>query len=71
MKAKKDTNKFNNMENNIHKALHCIPTITELAVLPLYRQSVSHPYMKALHKDPKVNMLDLVPLHKKIGTFIK
>ena len=59
------------MENNLHKALHCIPTITELAVLALYGQSVSHPYMKALRKDPKVNMLDLAPLHKKIGAFIK
>ena len=71
VKAKKDTQKFNNMENNLYKALHCTPTKTELAVLALYGQSVSHPYMKALRKDPKVNMLDLAPLHKKIGTFIK
>ena len=72
VEAKKDTNKFNNMKNNLYKALpHYSLTKAELAVLALYGQSVSHPYMKALHKDPKVNMLNLAPLHKRIGTFIK
>ena len=71
VRDKKDTRKFNNMEKNLYKALHCNATKTELAVLALYGQAVSHPYMKEIRGDPTLNMLNLGPLHKKIHSFMK
>ena len=58
------------MEKNLVKALNDIPTRTELAVLALYAQAVSHPYMKAMREDPTTNALDLGPLNKKIESFM-
>ncbi|KAF8956376.1 hypothetical protein BDZ97DRAFT_1907224 [Flammula alnicola] len=58
------------MEENLVKALNDVPTRTELAVLALYTQAVSHPYMKAIREDPTTNALDLGPLNKKIEFFI-
>lgn len=64
----KTTSKFNHMEQNLYKALHCIATKTELAVLALYAQVISHPYMQAIHApgESQKNMLDLGPLHHKV-----
>ena len=42
---KKDSRSFNHMEFNVYRGLQDIPTLTELAVLVLYAQSISHPYM--------------------------
>ena len=52
------------MEKNLWNALHCTATKTEFAVLALYAQAISHPYMKEIHTpgDKNVNMLDLGPL---------
>lgn len=47
-KQRKDRARYSHMEENLWKALHDIPTRTELAVLALYSQAVSHPYMKAI-----------------------
>ena len=69
-KLRKDKVQFNHMEQNLWKALHDIPTRTEFAVMALYSQAVSHPYMKAIHGDPTLNALDLGPLNKKIGLFM-
>ena len=41
----KEKRTFTNIEQNIYSALHDIPTITELCVLVLYAQAISHPYM--------------------------
>ena len=56
------------MEQNLWNALHCIPTRTELAVLALYAQAVTHPYMRIVHAPgvERINMLDLGPLHDKV-----
>ena len=59
------------MEKNLVNALNDIPTRTELAVLALYAQAVSHPYMKTIREDPDLNALDLGPLNKKIQSFMK
>ena len=48
-------------------ALNDIPTRTELAVLALYAQAVSHPYMKAIRENPDTNALDLGPLNKRLN----
>ncbi|KAI0066539.1 hypothetical protein BV25DRAFT_1868215 [Artomyces pyxidatus] len=61
VRDKKDTRTFNHMENNVYKALHDIPTLTELA-------SISHPYMRTIRGSPTgtLNALDLGPFHEKV-----
>ena len=63
------------MEANLWKALHDSATLAELAVLALYGEAVSYPYIKAIcttsESGEKKNMLDLGPLHKKVSTHIQ
>jgi DNA-binding phage protein len=56
------------MEKNLKAALQCIPTLTELAVLALYGQAISHPYMCQIRGSgsENLNMLDQGPLHIKV-----
>ena len=70
-KVKKWT--FNNMERNIYDALHDIPTITELCVLALYAQAITHPYMHQIRGPgtENVNMLELGPLHNTLQEHIQ
>ena len=62
------------MEANLWKALHDPATLSELAILALYGEAISYPYVKAIHTTSdsggKENMLDLGPLHKKVSTHI-
>jgi hypothetical protein len=59
---------FTNVERNVYLDLQDIPTQTELAVLALYAQAVTHPYMKEVRGPgtEHVNMLNLAPLHFKV-----
>ena len=59
---------LNHMESNLWKALHCTSTITELAVLAIYAETISYPYMKAIRTSDaqKKNMLDLGPFHSRV-----
>ena len=68
LRDNKTTSKFNHMEQNLYKALHCAATKTELAVLALYAQVISHPYMLEIcaSGEKQKNMLDLGPLHHKV-----
>ena len=45
-----------------------VSTLTELAVLSLYAQAISDPYMREVRGPgtEEVNMLDLGPLHQKV-----
>lgn len=65
---KKDSGTFNHMEANVYHALKGTPTITELCVLVLYAQSISHPYMQQVQGPEKEhkNILDLGPLHDNV-----
>ncbi|KAF8804757.1 hypothetical protein BYT27DRAFT_7234587 [Phlegmacium glaucopus] len=56
----KQSSQFNHMET--------IATKTEFAVLAIYAQAVSHPYMKAVcaSGEKQQNMLDLGDLHQKV-----
>jgi hypothetical protein len=56
------------MESNLWKALHCTSTATELAVLAIYAEAISYPYMKAIRTSDaqKKNMLDLGPFHSRV-----
>ena len=62
------------MEANLWKALHDPATLSELAILALYGEAISYPYVKAIRitseSGEKQNMLDLGPLHKKVSTHI-
>ena len=63
------------MESNLWKALHDSATLSELAILALYGEAVSYPYVKAIRSTSKSgkkqNMLDLGPLHQKVSTHIR
>src|SRR4051794_17842477 len=48
IRDKKKTGKFNNMKQNLWNVLHYPATKTELAVLALYGQAISHSYMKQI-----------------------
>ncbi|KDQ13894.1 hypothetical protein BOTBODRAFT_175306 [Botryobasidium botryosum FD-172 SS1] len=54
----KDKCTFTNMEKNVFDALFDVPTLTELCVLVLYSQSISHLYMRKVRGMLK-NLLDL------------
>ena len=60
------------MESNLWKTLHCPATKTELAVLAIYGEAVSYPYMKAICQcqDKQQNILDLGPLHTHVQEHI-
>jgi hypothetical protein len=60
------------MEQNLYNALHCKPTLTELATLALYAQAITHPYMRQIQEPNSrtTNMLDLGPLHLKVEQHI-
>jgi hypothetical protein len=71
----KQNGKLNHMESNLWKALHDSPTLSELAILALYGEAVSYPYVKAIRSTSesgeKQNMLDLGPLHQKVSAHIQ
>jgi hypothetical protein len=60
------------MERNLYDALHCKPTLTELATLALYAQAITHPYMRQIWEPNSrtTNLLDLGPLHLKVEQHI-
>jgi hypothetical protein len=68
IRNKKESRNFNHMESNIWKALHNIPTLTELCVLALYGQAITHPYMREVRGAQRQhsNGLSLGPLHQRV-----
>ena len=70
VKDSKKTPGFTNMEKNLYNALQDPPTLSELAVLALYAQAISHPYMAQI-RGHDINMLNLGPLHLKVEQHIK
>ena len=69
VKDGKQNKKFNHMEQNLWNALHDIPTLTEMAVLALYGQATSIPYMKKVRSE--ANMMTMGPFHQKVKDHIK
>ncbi|CAK5280771.1 unnamed protein product [Mycena citricolor] len=69
----KTTVGLNHLEKNVLKGLQCTSTLTELAVLSLYANSVSYPYMRIVRgckpDGSRYNALDLGPLHEKVIAF--
>jgi hypothetical protein len=61
------------MELNVYNALQDPATLTELAILVLYAQSVTHPYMCSVRRQGMecTNILDLGPLHFDLKAHIQ
>jgi hypothetical protein len=63
----KDSGEFVNTERNVYHALQDGPTFTELAVLALFSQAISHPFM--IHvRSSGMNALDQGPLYQRVQT---
>ncbi|KAF8193551.1 hypothetical protein K438DRAFT_1969460 [Mycena galopus ATCC 62051] len=63
---------LNHLELNVLKGLKCTSTLTELAVLAIYANAVSYPYMRVargLVNGVRPNALDLGPWHAKVVEF--
>ncbi|THU94800.1 hypothetical protein K435DRAFT_819917 [Dendrothele bispora CBS 962.96] len=62
-----------NIEENLLRALEDIPTITELCVMVLYTNIISHPYMRVVRGPGtnETNALDLGPLHAEVQLHIQ
>ncbi len=59
---------FTNIEQNVYNGLHDPSTLSELAVLAVYAQAVTHPYMRTARV--RQNGLKLGPLHVQLKTHI-
>ena len=53
LRVNKQNSTLNHMESNLWKALHCTSTTTEFAVLAIYAEAISYPYMKAIRTSDK------------------
>ncbi len=73
LRINKQNSKLNHMEQNLWNALHCHATLTELAILALYAEAISYPYMKAIRNSSikDQNMLDLGPFHFRVLNHIQ
>ncbi|KDQ56101.1 hypothetical protein JAAARDRAFT_48449 [Jaapia argillacea MUCL 33604] len=71
IRDKKDSMTWTNMEENLFQALQDIPTLTKLAILALYAETISHPYMRVVRTPgvEQANILDLRPFHTKVKTY--
>jgi len=69
----KQNSTLNHMESNLWNALHCSSTATELAVMAIYAECVSYPYMKSIwtSSEKNQNILDLGPLHSWVYEHIQ
>ena len=68
----KEKRTFTNIEKNIYEAFNDIPTCTELCVLILYAQAISHPYIHLAcgTNSPTQNALDMGPVYENVKTHL-
>ncbi|RXW25130.1 hypothetical protein EST38_g727 [Candolleomyces aberdarensis] len=68
VKWRKSRPGWTNIELNLNNALHDTPTLTELAVMVLYAQAITHPYLRMVRGPgtEQTNVLDLGPLHLQV-----
>lgn len=64
----KEKRTLNHMESNVFRALHDTPTLTELAVLTIYLEAISHPYISCVRGGglESSNALDKGELHRQV-----
>jgi hypothetical protein len=72
IKDKKKKAGWTNIKLNLYNVLHDIPTLTELVVMVLYSQAVSHPYMRVVRGPgtEETNVLDLGEFHRDVQEFV-
>lgn len=68
VRDKKEKRRFNHMEFNVYNGMQDIPTLTEMAVLSLYGQAISHPYLRQIRGPTRkeFNILETGPLHERV-----
>ncbi|KAI0746796.1 hypothetical protein C8Q80DRAFT_1220070 [Daedaleopsis nitida] len=66
VRDKKGNGQWTNLEANIYRGLTDLPTLTELAILSLYSQAISHPYMCTVRGPDCPSLLELKPLHDRV-----
>ncbi|KAJ7048607.1 hypothetical protein C8F01DRAFT_1276776 [Mycena amicta] len=68
IKDKKKASSWTNIEANVDKALRDLPALTELCVMVLYQQAITHPYMAIVRapEETALNAIDLGPLHDDV-----
>ncbi|KAL5483089.1 hypothetical protein ACEPAI_8318 [Sanghuangporus weigelae] len=73
LRDRKAKRTFNNLEENVYKGLLDLPTMTEHAVLALYREAVLISYLAKVRGKglEQVNALELGPLYKKVLIHVK
>src|SRR6266568_6380667 len=73
LRINKQNSHLNHMEQNLWNALKCNYTTTELAILAIYAETISYPYMKAIcaSSDKNQNMLNLGPLHHHVYGYMQ
>ncbi|KAH9949428.1 hypothetical protein B0H21DRAFT_820030 [Amylocystis lapponica] len=73
VRDRKDKRIFNHMEANVYAALHDCATLTELAVLVLYSQAITHPYVRVVRGSgtEQTNILDLGPVHVQVKEHVQ
>ncbi|CDO76930.1 hypothetical protein BN946_scf185006.g12 [Trametes cinnabarina] len=69
VRDRKERPGFNHIEENIYRGLQDVPTLTELAVLSLYGQAISHPYLRTTRV--LQNGLKLGPFHQKLKAHLQ
>ncbi|OSC96596.1 hypothetical protein PYCCODRAFT_1378837 [Trametes coccinea BRFM310] len=70
VRDRKISGKWNHLEQNVYKGLQDPATLTELCVLSLYSQAISHPYMREVRGPDHPNHLSLGPLHERVQQHI-
>jgi hypothetical protein len=73
VRDKKEKMAFNHLEGNLYKALHDLPTLTELCAMVLYGVTVSFPYASHVRgqSTETVNILDLDPFHTRVKQHVQ
>lgn len=73
VRDKKQKPGFTNVEKNFFTALHDIPTLTEFAVMALYSQAITIPYMRTVRGKGtnEINILDLGEYHDTVKNHVK
>ncbi|KAH9853437.1 hypothetical protein C2E23DRAFT_104115 [Lenzites betulinus] len=69
VRDRKERTGFNHMEENVFRGLQDVPTLTELAVLALYGQAVTYPYLRTARRFQ--NGLKLGPFHDQLKSHIE
>lgn len=66
---RKEKRTFTHLELNFKNALMCQSTLTELAVLTMYSQAITHPYVRQIRGSgtDNINLLELGSLHEQVA----